>query len=82
LRGKKDLILSSTNNALKILHFSSKKSQEKFFAESDDKYMFCFPTNEDINVQFAKLDLIPIATASIISNIKNYNWNFILTSEI
>jgi len=82
LRGKKDLILTSTNNALNVVHFSSRKSEEKFFAESADKYMFCFPTNEDINVQFAKLDLVPLATASIISNIKNCNWNVILTSEI
>lgn len=82
LREKKDLILTSTNKALKMVHFSPKKTKEELFTNDIYNYMFCFPTNEDINFQFSKLEFTPIATASIISNIKNCNWNFILTSEI
>lgn len=82
LKGKKDLILASTKAVLNIVHFSSKKSQEELFIEDSHKYMFCFPVHEYINSKFFKLDLHPIATASVISNIKNCNWNFILTSEI
>ena len=82
LRGKKDLILASTKTALNIVHSSSKESQEELFTDNAYKYMFCFPAHKNINSLFFKLDLHPIATASIISNIKNCTWEFILTSEI
>lgn len=82
LRGTKDLILASTNNPLNIAHCSSKKMQEELVTGNSYKYMFCFPVHEDINSKLSKLDLYPIATASIISNINNCSWDFILTSEI
>jgi len=84
LSGQKDLILSSNNIPLPFLHFSSRLYSELAVKNINPayQYMFCFPSCHNINKALCKLGLKPMATASILSNIKNSNWNFIETADI
>lgn len=81
---KKDLILNSTKKPLPILHFSPNATFEDKFNNLNNNflYMFCFSLDNPINTEFKRLKLPQVASASIISNIKNCNWKFILTSDI
>jgi hypothetical protein len=90
LKGQKDLVLSSIGKPLPFLHFCSsfpeigypegENGQE--IVGKDDRYMFCFPSDHSLNKQFKNFHIQSIASASIISNIENTNWNFIRSSDI
>jgi len=82
LSKQKDLILSSTQKPIDILHFSENGEFDFSSVENTTKYMFCFTKHDSLNNDFENLSIHPIATASIFSNITDCDWRFIRTYEI
>jgi len=81
--GVKDLVMTSSAKPMPLIHVGPfNKSNNVPSSTSDDYFMFCIPS---FSLLIEKLELVetkPVAKASIISNITDSNWNFILSSEI
>ena len=76
----KDLILSSTNKPLEFLHLVKYKTEP--MTKRNAQYMMCLPRPDTLNIKLKKFGFKPMASASIISNLKNFDWSFITSDEI
>jgi hypothetical protein len=84
LSAKKDLIMKSTGKAMKLLHY-----QHGEFADShcvgplpDHFHMYCSAVGSNLDNLLSK-DFKPDASASVISHrMANFDWDFILSSDI
>ena len=82
LSGIKDLVLTSTKEPLEFLHYTRKEIHKLIKTSLNEKYMFCCPRNSSKSNTFNKINIPPIATASIIANFRPNNWDFIESGEI
>lgn len=87
MKGKKDLILQSTQKPLPLLHaqFGKTDAQEPTFEAPQEGFthMFCVPQEDPLCQKLDAKGLKPSATASILSRgMEDIDLNFILTSEI
>ena len=81
LKGKKDLILKSTNIPINLLHLQyGNGNQEPIPVYT---YMFCCLKKSHLYHELKLNNIKTDITADIIHyNMNNYNWDFILTSDI
>lgn len=83
LFGVKDLIMSSTKKPMKLIHIVPENRANITISNIDDYYyMFCLASSNPLAKKLELSGITPASTASVISNITNCDWNFILTSEI
>ncbi len=89
LTGIKDLILTSTNKPMSILHVNYDKFGRTKEGQYYDKiidnfeYMFCCTANSSMKIYLDKIQCFTSVTASIMYyNMDNFDWNFIQTHEI
>ena len=81
LKGKKDLILKSTNIPINLLHLQYGNGNQEPIP--DYTYMFCCVKKSHLYHELKLNNIKTDITADIIHyNMNNYNWDFILTSDI
>jgi hypothetical protein len=84
LKGKKDLIMKSTGQPMKLLHFQHGQfANEQCIGPLPDHFhMYCAVVGSKLDFLLAK-DFKPQASASVISHrMPNLDWDFILSSDI
>jgi GNAT superfamily N-acetyltransferase len=84
LRNKKDLVIASTGQTMKLLHFQHGQFAEKdcIGPQPDYIHMYCAVVDSDLDKLLSK-DFKPDASASIISHrMDHFDWSFILSSDI
>ncbi len=68
---------------MKLIHIvPDNKSNIMISNISDYYYMFCLSSSDPLLKELDLSEITSAATASVISNITDCDWNFILTSEI
>jgi len=81
LRGKKDLILKSTQKPMRLLHLHNKNigiNPQKGYT-----HMFCCLKNSKLYNELNKINITTNISANIIHHgMDNYDWRFIETSDI
>ena len=86
LSGIKDIVLKSSNTPLPLLHAqygSMADSSTSLQMPSEGRYMFCAVDHSDLHHFFLHRNFQPSAKASILAyNMKFFDWNFILSSDI
>uniref|UniRef100_A0ACD5H5K8 GNAT family N-acetyltransferase n=1 Tax=Desertifilum tharense IPPAS B-1220 TaxID=1781255 RepID=A0ACD5H5K8_9CYAN len=85
LQGIKDLRLASTGGIFPLLHVQWGATAGLGYSNPLPGYahMFCTPENDELAIAIASQGISPIATATVISQgMDDWDWRFILTSEI
>lgn len=85
LHNIKDLILKSTGKHMPILHiqWGTHEQNSSLKPEPNYTYMFCCPEDDHLYHELNKMGITTNTTASIIHhNMEDYDWKFILTSDI
>jgi len=85
LRGQKDIVLQSTGAAMPLLHLQHGPCGVQGELDPKEKHvhMFCLPENDPLHAPLGGLGLSPSATAAVLQHrMGNYDWRFILTSDI
>jgi GNAT superfamily N-acetyltransferase len=78
----KDLVMISTEKSLPLIHVVPKDKSNTIQEAEDYNYMFCLPSSNLLINELAQTGITSSSTASIISNLTEANWNFIVSSEI
>ena len=86
LKGKKDLVLQSSGKTMPLLHLQHGECLEEGFIKPQEGYshMFCTNKGDELDQELReRKNINPIASASIVEiGMKDWNWDFILTSDI
>lgn len=85
LEGKKDIILQSTGSPMPLLHVQFGPCAEQGQVEPLDDYvhMFCVSVDHPLLEVLKHQSIYPSATATVIHHrMKQWDWTFILTSDI
>lgn len=85
LQGIKDLRLQSTQQTLPLLHvqWGATANLGTLTPRSGYIHMFCAPLDDALSLELAKQNILPQATASILSyQMAISDWRFVLTSDI
>lgn len=85
LRGKKDLVMRSTGQPMPLLHvqfgpFAEPGSRHPI---DDHMHMYCTPPKDPLVASLKELGIEPAASATVIQHrMGNWDWRFVLTSDI
>ncbi len=85
LEGKKDIILQSTHSRMPLLHVQFGPCAEQGHTEPLDNHvhMFCVSIDHPLLAVLKHQAIYPSATATVIHHrMENWDWGFILTSDI
>ena len=85
LEGKKDIILESTQSRMPLLHVQFGHCAQQGYPEPIYGYthMFCSPIDDPLLNALSYQEIYPSATATVIHHrMENWDWRFILTSDI
>ena len=85
LEGKKDLILESTQSAMPLLHVQFGPCAQQGYPEPfhGHVHMFCAPIDDPVFEELGYQEIYPLATATVVHHrMENWDWRFILTSDI
>ncbi|ARF12362.1 hypothetical protein Klosneuvirus_5_32 [Klosneuvirus KNV1] len=81
LSGVKDLIIQSTEKPMPLLHLDWNKSNDTIL--DGYTYMFCCPEKDPMKIELDQNDIMTDITATIVYyNMNNFDWRFVMTSEI
>ncbi|MFY9589200.1 hypothetical protein [Rickettsia endosymbiont of Halotydeus destructor] len=78
----KDLVMMRTEKPLPLIHVVPKDKSNIIEEAEEYNYMFCLPSSNILINELTQAGITAASTASIISNLTEANWNFILSSEI
>lgn len=85
LAGKKDILLQSTGSPMPLLHVQFGPCAEQGHPEplDDSVHMFCVSIDHPLLEVLQQQAIYPSATATVVHHrMENWDWDFILTSDI
>jgi hypothetical protein len=85
LKGIKDLVLKSTQMPMPILHiqYGKNAAQGRIEPLENHVHMLALSKTDQLVSELSQINIFPNSTATLIShNAKNYNWDFVQTSDI